>query len=219
MSVKTLTSGSACFTRGSISLPSCILLCVSYLCQSNCTIYSTSTASLSLQLVNSNRSQRISICSKCNIWGNENMAKTSKPFPSSFKQMTMMFKPLTTAQQSCNQPLDFPHATTSFWNEKHDCTWQSWSCPPQWQCCRGWPRPGGYQRMRKKRSGPNPLHLADTKHIRNGWSGYCMSRKKDDFHYDKRDTETDPLLQILLAQPQMASCCPRAWDLVSLPPP
>lgn len=31
--------------------------------------------------------------------------------------------------------------------------------------------------------------------------------------------DTHPPLQILLARPQMASCCPRVWDLVSLPLP
>lgn len=31
--------------------------------------------------------------------------------------------------------------------------------------------------------------------------------------------DTNQLLQILQEQPQMASCCPRVWDLVFLPPP
>lgn len=65
------------------------------------------------------------------------------------------------------------YAKPACYNHKHessmcrnDCTWQSWSCPPQWQYCHGWPRPDGYQRLRRRQSGPNPLHLTHTKSIK-----------------------------------------------------
>lgn len=49
--------------------------------------------------------------------------------------------------------------------------------------------------------------------------GLVKSHSRTLFLIRNEGIDTNLLLQIPQEQPQMASCCPRVWDLVSLPPP
>lgn len=66
---------------------------------------------------------------------------------------------------------------------------------------------------------PPPPDTHTHKRTNNRASGYSEPQGKSVLMNTRWGRETHPPLQILLARPQMASCCPRVWDLASLPLP